>query len=86
MFNNGGNGGIVDEMSVVQENLNENNVSFTPREFKKRRVIEDNQCHQDQDQDQDQNENDPQRRLNFDDDNIMQNKLSCVAFAFGFVM
>ena len=73
MFNyNGAGNGNVYELAVVKENLNENDVSFTPKEFKKRRLIEpihEDRCNDDG--------NNTQRKLNFDD-HKMQDKLSCV--------
>ena len=60
------NGPQVDEMSVVKENMNETNVTFTPKEFKKRRVIDTINENNDQ----------QRKRLSFDK---MQNKLSCVS-------
>ena len=83
MFNyNGVGNGNVDELTVVKENLHENDVSFTPKEFKKRRLIEpirENPCNNDG--------NKTQRKLNFDD-HKMQNELSCVVLIvlFCFVM
>eukprot|EP01083_Nonionella_stella_P285555 972015_1 len=43
IFNNNNNKQQFDELSTVKEDLNDTNVTFTPKHFKKRRVINESQ-------------------------------------------